>query len=212
VDYASLFENWILRKESTIVELERRTDLRVQKTQEAIKSTFREMVCEMDAQDITIKELTERARIHRKTFYLHYTCIDALFEDMLKEASERYFEEIDKVPLPMPMTEVNRVFFSLIGKQDMFMERLICAPSYRVFCNKMFTMALRHNRSRYNPYAHLSQAKQNIVNNFLATSSLDIYRQWVTDGKTIPLSELTELSGKLLNNGVSSILEKQKKA
>jgi len=194
------------------VELERRTDLRVQKTQEAIKSTFREMVCEMDAQDITIKELTERARIHRKTFYLHYTCIEALFEDMLKEASARYFEEIDKVPLPMPMTDVNRVFFSFLGKQDMFMERLICAPSYREFCNKMFTTALRHNRGRYNPYAHLSQAKQNIVNNFLATSSLDIYRQWVADGKTIPLEELTELSGKLLNNGVSSILERKEKA
>lgn len=194
------------------MDLKRHTDLRVQKTQEAIKSTFREMVCEMDAQDITIKELTERARIHRKTFYLHYTCIEALFGDMLKEASERYFDEIDKVPLPMSMTDVNRVFFSFLGKQDMFMERLICAPSYREFCNKMFTMALRHNRSRYNPYAHLSQAKQNIVNNFLATSSLDIYRQWVADGKTIPLEELTELSGKLLNNGVSSILESAEKA
>lgn len=194
------------------MDLKRHTDLRVQKTQEAIKSTFREMVCEMDAQDITIKELTERARIHRKTFYLHYTCIEALFGDMLKEASERYFDEIDKVPLPMSMTDVNRVFFSFLGKQDMFMERLICASSYREFCNKMFTMALRHNRSRYNPYAHLSQAKQNIVNNFLATSSLDIYRQWVADGKTIPLEELTELSGKLLNNGVSSILESAEKA
>lgn len=193
------------------MDLKRHTDLRVQKTQEAIKSAFREMVCEMDAQDITIKELTERARIHRKTFYLHYTCIEALFGDMLKEASERYFDEIDKVPLPMSMTDVNRVFFSFLGKQDMFMERLICAPSYREFCNKMFTMALRHNRSRYSPYAHLSQAKQNIVNNFLATSSLDMYRQWVADGKTIPLEELTELSGKLLTNGVSSILKSAEK-
>ena len=189
------------------MELDRRTDLRVQKTREAIKNTFRDMVCEMEADQITIKELTERARIHRKTFYLHYTCIEALFEDMLKEAADRYFVEIDQVPLPMPMTEVNKVFFSFLGTQDMFMERLICSPSYRVFCNKMFTMALKHNRSRYNPYAHLSQAKQNIVNNFLATSSLDIYRQWVADGKVIPLDELTELSGNLLSTGVSSILQ-----
>lgn len=191
------------------MEFDRKIDLRVQKTREAIKSTFREMVCEMEADQITIKDLTERARIHRKTFYLHYTCIEALFEDMLKEAAERYFEEIDKVPLPMPMTEVNKVFFSFLGTQDVFMERLICSPSYRVFCNKMFTMALRHNRSRYNPYAHLSQAKQNIVNNFLATSSLDIYRQWVADGKAISLDDLTELSGKLLSTGVSSILQER---
>lgn len=187
---------------------DKKIDLRVQKTKEAIVNTFREMVCEMDANEITVKELTERARIHRKTFYLHYTCIEALFENVLKEAASLYFEEIDKIPASMPMNEVNRVFFECIGQQDIFMERLICAPSYRTFCNKMFTVALKHNRNRHNPYAHLCQAKQNIINNFLATSSLDIYRQWVADGKTIPLDELTELSETLLSHGVSSILEK----
>lgn len=188
------------------MELSRSNDLRVLKTREALKNAFHDMVCEMNAEDITVKELTERARVHRKTFYLHYTCIEALFEDMLKEASESYFKEIDKIPIPMPMTEVNKVFFSFLAKQDKFMERLICAPSYRNFCNKMFTTALNHNRSRYNPYAHLSKEKQNIVNNFLATSSLDFYRQWVADGKKIPIEELMELSGKLITNGVSSII------
>jgi hypothetical protein len=42
---------------SAIVELERRNDLRVQ---EAIKSAFREMVCDMEVQDIAILELTEQ--------------------------------------------------------------------------------------------------------------------------------------------------------
>lgn len=55
--------------------MERKTDLRVLKTRTAIKNTFKEMVMEMNASDIQIKELTERAMIHRKTFYLHYTCI-----------------------------------------------------------------------------------------------------------------------------------------
>jgi AcrR family transcriptional regulator len=64
---------------------ERHVDLRIQKTREAINNTFKKMVCEMDATKITVKELTERARIHRKTFYLHYTSIEALFEDMLLE-------------------------------------------------------------------------------------------------------------------------------
>ena len=48
--------------------LERKKDLRVEKTQHAIKETFKQMVLEMDASEITIKELTERAMIHRKTF------------------------------------------------------------------------------------------------------------------------------------------------
>lgn len=190
------------------MDIERKTDLRVLKTREAIKNAFKEMVCEMNADDITIKELTERARIHRKTFYLHYTCIEALFEDMLKEASDLYYKKIDMVPIPMSMIEVNKVFFSFLGSNDLFMERLICSQSYRSFSNKMFKMALEHNRNRYNPYSHFSIEKQNIINNFATTSSLDIYRQWVADGKKIPLEELIDLSGNLLNNGLSSVSKK----
>ena len=47
-------------------------DLRVTRTREAIHSTFKEMICETDYDKITIKKLTERAGINRKTFYLHY--------------------------------------------------------------------------------------------------------------------------------------------
>lgn len=189
------------------MDLNRKTDLRVVKTREAIRKAFRDMICEMDADKITVKELTERARIHRKTFYLHYTCIEALFENMFKEAAEHYFQEIDKLPLPFTIVDLNKVFFASLAKQDLFMERIICSQSYRSFCNKMFATAIQHNRKRYNPYAHLSVEKQNIINYFLATSSLEFYRQWVASGKAMPLDELMELTGNLLNSGVSSITE-----
>lgn len=184
---------------------EKQMDLRVQKTREAIKNAFKEMVCEMDASKITVKELAERARIHRKTFYLHYTSIEALFEDMLQDAAKEYFAAIDQIPPHMPMTEVNRVFFTHLSQQDAFTERLICSESYRNFCNSLFTAALSHNRNRYNPYAHLPKEEQNIVNTFTSQSSLDMYRQWVADEKKIPLERLIELSGMLLNFGTSSI-------
>ena len=53
-----------------------KVDLRVLKTEEAIKRTFKEMLLEMPYEKITIKELCERAIINRKTFYLHYNSIE----------------------------------------------------------------------------------------------------------------------------------------
>ena len=76
---------------------EHHIDLRIQKTQEAIKSTFKKMICEMAADKITIKELTDRARIHRKTFYLHYTSIEALYQDMMSEIADGYYKEMEKI-------------------------------------------------------------------------------------------------------------------
>lgn len=187
------------------MEENRHMDLRVQKTRAAIKEAFKEMVCEMDADDITVKELADRAHIHRKTFYLHYTSIEALFEDMLQDIADSYFEQIDTVDPSMPTEDVNRIFFLHLAGQEPFYERMVNTPSYHDFCVRLFGVTLRHNRERYNPYAHLSADEQTIVNTFLVSATLDMYHQWVKDGKRIPLEDIIELSGKLLNEGARSV-------
>ena len=185
--------------------MERKTDLRVLKTRTAIKNAFKEMVLEMNASDIQVKELAERAMIHRKTFYLHYTCIEALYEDILSELAEEYYKAIDKIPEDAPFIEVNRVFFEFMATQEPYMEKIVCDSSYREFADKFFMAMLLHNRKRHNPYAAFSEAEQNIINTFLGTSSVNIYRRWIQDKKSIPLKDLIKLSGKLFQNGISSI-------
>lgn len=186
---------------------ERKTDLRIVKTRNAIRSAFKEMVCEMDETEITVKDLAERAQIHRKTFYLHYSSIEALYGDVLQELANRYYDEISTIPADAPFEDVNRIFFTYMAKQEPFIEKMVCSPSYRAFANRFFISMLVHNRSRYNPYARFSQDEQNVINTFLCTTSMNIYRQWIVDEKRIPLDELIELSGKLFKNGISSVLD-----
>ena len=57
---------------------DKKEDLRSKRTKEFIRKTFEEMICEMDFEQITVKELTERAMINRKTFYLHYDSLDEI--------------------------------------------------------------------------------------------------------------------------------------
>lgn len=183
-----------------------KTDLRVRRTNAAIKKAFAEMIMEMEPADITIKELAARAQIHRKTFYLHYTCIEALFEDMIQDIANAYYKEIDKIPANMPMKEVNNVFFDFFSHQEPYVERLMCAPEYHEFFDKTLRVTLmQHNRARHNPYAHLPREEQNIVNIFLTKSSNNMYRQWVADGKQIPLERIKQLTGELLTRGVENL-------
>ena len=58
---------------------------RVIKTRESIRKAFRELILADKPEDINVKHLTDMAGIHRKTFYLHYTCIEALYDDMIEE-------------------------------------------------------------------------------------------------------------------------------
>ncbi|MDD6154795.1 MAG: TetR/AcrR family transcriptional regulator [Eubacteriales bacterium] len=183
-----------------------KSDLRVRKTQAAIKGAFKEMIMEMGPSKIQVKELAERAHIHRKTFYLHYSSIDALFEDVIQDIADAYYEKIDAIPPDMPMTEVNRVFFEYFSTAEPYVERLMCAPEYQELFDKTLRVPLmKHNRARYNPYSYLPQEEQNIINIFLTKSSNNMYRQWVADGKKIPLERIIELTSELLTHGISEL-------
>ena len=70
-------------------------DLRVRKTKEAIRRTFEDMICEMDYEKITVKELTDRAMINRKTFYLHYETLDDLLEELQQEIVDSFTSQAD---------------------------------------------------------------------------------------------------------------------
>ena len=181
-------------------------DLRVVKTGEAIKNAFKAMICEMPAEKITVKELTERARIHRKTFYLHYNSIEVLYEEMLKTIAEGYYEEMDRLSIPYSFKEVNRVFFTYFPAQEKYVERLMCDESYGSIINRLFAETLRHNLDRYDPYAVFNEPTRNLINVYFVTASLEMYRQWVRDGKKLPVDELAEVTGSLMDEGISGLM------
>ena len=56
-------------------------DKRIEKTKKAIKDALLTLILEYDFNKITVKMITEKANIGRKTFYLHYGCIEDVITD-----------------------------------------------------------------------------------------------------------------------------------
>lgn len=65
--------------------MEKKTDRRSIKSQQAIRTAFLELLYEQGFDAITVKEITERADISRKTFYLHYVDKYALLDAIVME-------------------------------------------------------------------------------------------------------------------------------
>ncbi len=63
-------------------------DLRQKKTRRSIVNAFLSMRSRMPLEKITVRELTERAEIHKATFYLHYHDIYELSEYLEREVIE----------------------------------------------------------------------------------------------------------------------------
>ena len=186
----------------------RENDLRVIRTKRSIREAFYGMVMEMDYKDITVKALVERAMINRNTFYLHYSSIDDLLEELQNEIVEEFLSMYISYQSIEDIRVMIRTFFEYMASQPPVHERLLCSGSYRfaaININKKITAGrkeLRHGA------LGISESAENIVYAYYGSVAYALFRQWVRDGKSLPLEDLIELSTNLICNGMSSVVKK----
>ena len=178
-------------------------DLRVQKTITAIKEAFEALICEKDFADITVTELCDRARINKKTFYHYYPTLDDLLAELQAELSSYYLELVKDFRLPEDSAKVNRVFFEYSAAQGLAYEKITCSTgAYSQTRQEMIDRVTEHTWGRSDAFRALSGAEQAMVLGFVSSVSVGCYRQWVADGKTMPLEEVIRLSTALMCGGL----------
>lgn len=179
-------------------------DLRAKRTKEFIRKAFEEMICEMDYEKITVKELTERAMINRKTFYLHYDSLDDLLLEMQNELAQDFIKRTQGLERPRDVDKITREFFLSQEELGKLGERITCSGSYHYISRRITSDIMARTwkddkEAAENPYL------QNIVMTFVSQSTLAIYKQWVADKKKIPLDEMIEIAIKLICKGIEGL-------
>lgn len=169
--------------------------------------TFKSMLCEMDISKITVSELTERSAINRKTFYLHFETIDELVNEILDEISEKYAKEYRKLPEGRPHEDANALFFSFFSSQEEYVQRILCYPPYTELCNKIFDKAFFDNIKPGSVLAMIPEHVQNLVLTYYRSTTLDLYRQWLKDGKKLSLEDIVSISNGMICRGSDHIEE-----
>lgn len=161
-------------------------DLRVQKTIDAIQKTFEDMICEMDYEKITVKELCERARINKKTFYRYYSVLDDLLAELQGVMIEEYLERIKNYRIPEDLDKINREFFLYSAEKGAVYEKITCSGNYGYIRSRMISNVMNSTWKSSAWLQLLESPKQNILLHFIQTSTVEMYSQWVADGKKSP--------------------------
>ncbi len=65
--------------------MEKKTDLRIIKSKNAIKNAFLDLMEEKGYANITITDIAKKAMINRKTFYIHFETKEALYNSISNE-------------------------------------------------------------------------------------------------------------------------------
>ena len=171
------------------------------KTQKNIRQVFIEMLCEMDYEKITVKELSKRAMIDRKTFYSHYDNLDALLEEIQHEMAQKFIERTKNMKRPQDIDKVTREFFLCAEELGKLGEKLNCNDNNigKQITDKIMNETWKFSKANKNPYY------QNIIMSFVSQATLAIYRQWISDKKQIPLEEIIELATNLICEGINNL-------
>ena len=161
---------------------EQKLDPRIIRTKEAIQSVFKQMVCEMPYEKITVN-----AEIQEKHSG-EYSAIVSGF-DQLKDT--------DKLV---------RSFFEYMEVQDDFFKRVTCDSRFDHIRERMQNRVTKQ-AAESRPLKGLDQSVRNILLTFNNCIVL-LYRQWVADGRKIPMEEMIELTTTLLEKGMKGFRNK----
>ena len=183
-------------------------DLRVQKTIAAIKEAFEKLICEKEYADITVTELCARSKINKKTFYHYYPTLDDLLVELQIELSSEYVELVKDFELPEDAAKVNRVFFEYSAAQRLAYEKITCSTgAYSKTRQEMIDRVAEQTWGRSKRFCALDATEQKMVLNFVNSVNVGCYREWVADGKRLPLEDVIELSTALTCGGLDGFFK-----
>lgn len=185
-------------------------DRRIVKTKRAINLALLQLLSEKRVDDITITELTAKADINRKTFYLHYSSVADVADELTAKLNELFLAALDS-SLSEDKVFVPAKFFEFV--RDKITEQ---PELFRAFCLEetclYFTRALSETvmatlMNVYRNYTSVNDASLRLSLAYMMHGTLNIYLDWVRNPSTLMLDEVTALALRFAEQGTALIAE-----
>lgn len=184
---------------------------RKRKTNQRLNKALVELLKEKPVNEITVKELTERAGVSRCVFYLHY---DNLL-DMLNSLEEEMFAEYQKCMRELFSKEINHDTLVLDILRISFQITLDYLPitrltysdgSYPKYLTKYTNILLKEVNAQFQ--GKLSQRSQSILF-FYASGTTMIMREWIQSDLSKSPAEMAVMVNNIIKNrfDLANVLE-----
>ncbi len=165
-----------------------RVDARTIRTEQTIRQTLEQMILEMEYNEITVSELTKRAGIHRKTFYLHYETIEHLFAELAND----YADEITR-PLKASIDlgehpglhTILKSYNAVLEERSQLHQRLFCTQSYQPIFDKIQELSSNQAYQYLSSLNQYDPEKLKCILTFLAYGSNAVHRNHYLMGQDV---------------------------
>lgn len=199
-------------------QMEQKTDRRIIKTKKSLKNSLIQLMASKNVQDITVKELAEKADINRKTFYNYYNSIYDIVSEIEDEIVKSLEHSLSQWDLSHDLDMATKVFQELttIITNDMeFYGNLLRMKHNDGLTNKLIhrmkERALESikkslwykERCKLSPT--LDDATISIIVTYTINGMFAVYQEWFVSERKITIEELAIKVQQIVMNGFQTI-------
>ena len=179
------------------------SDLRVQKTLAVIQAAFESMMLEYPYNKITVTALCERARINKKTFYRYYSTLDDLLEETEKRFGTAYIERTSGLHYPDDLERITREFLEFSAEQGPLYDAIVCSSRHEEIFDKVVNEMEAERYEKSAPPKGWTPEEWKLYMKGVTLFQWRVYRQWVEDGRVVPLERMVDIACSLLVKGAT---------
>lgn len=179
-------------------------DRRVQKTKLAIREAFIHLILDNKDPKLTITNIAKCANIDRKTFYLHYDSIDAVFKELAKEKLDdilvileknNYYDDIKNFIV------IHDAIQEVLEADIQFYRRIAQNSHYHPFWKQLESLVKEAIVSVYGKHLDVAEDLLPIYSDFYASGLISIFVKWLSDDYDYDLSEMGNIIGMMMLKG-----------
>ena len=193
-----------------MAQVKNQSDRRSVRTRKLIRGAFMKLSVIKDFDEIKVTDLTQEAGINRSTFYLHYTDIPSVLndvEDSVIDALSDVFNGYD--PLQIPHNPYP--FFSTLTARAEADEEF-CRFIFDSSLSSSFTVKLTKRiieavcKRLHAKFPTSDELRLRMTVTFIVGGLVGVYTEWFRDKKDITLEELCRVAAALVSQGYASVV------
>jgi AcrR family transcriptional regulator len=173
--------------------VEKKMDLRIEKTYMALTGAFMDLLEEKRFEDITINELCDRAMVRRATFYKHFGDKYEFFTFFVRETQAEFDREIKAeesavLPIDFYVNIVHRAM-QFIRKKEKLIQLVLNSGYYHVLLRILSDQVeydILHKLKEDLSHGYKLIAEPEVMAHFFTGAILETLQWWLSHQKPIP--------------------------
>ncbi|MDO4647696.1 MAG: TetR/AcrR family transcriptional regulator [Eubacteriales bacterium] len=172
-------------------------DKRIIKTKKNIRDTYLSMLADSSIKKISISELTRRANIDRKTFYLHYDTLDDILRELGKEQMNDIVHALEEKGFfdhPLDVVPLIQILNDVLSQDIVLFEKIARNPNDQFFWNSLEDILIKTIIDEHN-HQFLTPTSRNqliVYARYFAHGFISIYLDWLRKDIDMELNELSQ--------------------